>query len=242
MRHLISVFYQTFIYQPLFNALILIYNFLPGHDLGLAIIILTSVIKLLTFPLNVKSARAQQAMARVQPQIKEVQKRYANNPQEQSRAVSEIFKREKVNPLANMLPLLIQLPIMIALYQLFLKGLWSGSGILYSFVVKPAEISPLFFGIVDLSKPNIVLAILAGAAQLLQSLTMPVAAGQGDKDDPKYKMSRMMQKQMMFFLPVFITFTLLKLSSVLGLYWLTSSLLGAWQQYVLNKKFSQVKQ
>ncbi len=240
MGHLISIFYQTFIYQPLFNGLILIYNFLPGHDLGLSVIILTALIKLLTFPLNIKSFQAQQAMTRVQPQIKEAQKRYANNPQEQTKAVSEILKREKVNPLANMLPLLIQLPIMIALYQLFLKGLWLGNGTLYNFVVKPAEISPLFFGIIDLSKPNVVLAILAGLAQFLQSLTMPAAAVQGDKNDPKYKMSRMMQKQMMFFLPVFITVTLLKLSSVLGLYWLISSLLGAWQQFILNKKFSQI--
>ncbi|MBI4359384.1 MAG: membrane protein insertase YidC [Candidatus Nealsonbacteria bacterium] len=237
----IGEFFQIFLYQPLFNALVLIYNLLPGHDLGLAVIALTFIIKLSTLPLNVRAFKLQQAMARIQPQLKEAQKQYKDRPAEQARVMSEIFKKEKVNPWSSFVPLLIQFPILIALYQLFLSGLWGQQNHLYSFIVRPEVISPQFLGLVDLSQPNLWLAILAGLGQLAQSLVTPLNPGQTDKDDPRYQINKMIQKQMIFFLPFLTVFILLKLPSALGLYWLATSFLTAGQQYFLNKRYPLVE-
>lgn len=230
-------FFQIFLYQPLFNSLIFIYNLLPGRDLGVAVIVLTAAIKLLTLPLNIKAFKLQQAMGQLQPRLKEIQKQFKDRPQEQAKAMSEIFKKEKVNPLSSFVPLLIQFPILIALYQLFWQGLWRQGNHLYSFIVRPEVINPQFLGLIDLSQPSLLMAILAGLSQLAQSLTAPLNPGPTDKSDPKYQITRMIQKQTIFLLPVLTIFILLKLPSALGLYWLVTSLLTAGQQYFLNKKY-----
>ncbi|MCG2688034.1 YidC/Oxa1 family membrane protein insertase, partial [Candidatus Parcubacteria bacterium] len=184
---MISQLFQLLIYQPLFNALIFIYSLLP--NLGLSVIILTGLIKLLTLPLNAKAFRLQQIMAGIQSELKSVQKKYKDNPEKQAQAVSEIFKREKVSPLGPIVPILIQLPVLIALYQLFWHGLWSQENHVYSFISKPEVISPLFLGI-DLSQPNVILAVLAGIAQLVQTLMLPNALKKNkDSGDMKEKMS-----------------------------------------------------
>lgn len=231
---LLSQAFQGFIYQPLFNALIFIYNLLP--NLGFSVIVLTGVIKLLTLPLNIKAFKLQRAMAGIQSEIKDVQKKHKDNPETQAKAVSEIFKREKINPLGPIVPILIQLPILIALYQLFWQGLWSQKNHLYSFISRPETINPLFFGI-NLSQPSAMLAILAGLAQLIQTLMLPGALEKKNKDggDMKEKMSAALQKQMMFFFPVLTIFILLKLPSALGLYWLATSAFTILQQYILDR-------
>jgi len=231
--NLLSQAFQGLIYQPLFNTLICVYNLLP--NLGLSVIILTGLIKLLTLPLNIKAYKIQQAMTGIQSEIKDVQKKYKDNPGEQAKAVSEIFKREKISPLGPIIPILIQLPILIALYQLFWRGLWSQESYLYSFISRPETINSLFFSI-DLSKPSAVLAILAGLAQLVQTLMLPNVMGKiKDGGDIKEKMSVALQKQMMFFFPVLTVFILLKLPSALGLYWLATSVFTILQQYILDK-------
>ena len=231
--NLFSQAFQGLIYQPLFNALIFIYNLLP--NLGLSVIVLTGVIKLITLPLNIKAFKLQQAMTEIQSEIKDVQKKYKDNPEIQAKAVSEIFKREKISPLGPIVPILIQLPILIALYQLFWQGLWVQENHLYSFVSRPDIINPLFFSI-DLSQPSAILAILAGLAQLVQTLMVPNALKKNkNSGDMKEKMSAALQKQMMFFFPVLTVFILLKLPSALGLYWLATSVFTILQQYILDK-------
>src|SRR3989339_325036 len=231
--NLFSQAFQGLIYQPLFNALIFIYNLLP--NLGLSVIVLTGVIKLITLPLNIKAFKLQRAMTGIQSEIKDVQKKYKDNPEAQAKAVSEIFKREKISPLGPIVPILIQLPILIALYQLFWQGLWVQENHLYSFVSRPDIINPLFFSI-DLSRPSVILATLAGLAQLVQTLMLPNALKTNkDSGDMKERMSSALQKQMMFFFPVLTVFILLKLPSALGLYWLATSVFTILQQYILDK-------
>ena len=227
--NLLSQVFQSFIYQPLFNALIFIYNLLP--NLGFSVIVLTGVIKLLTLPLNIRAFKLQQTMTGIQSEIKDAQKKYKDNPEAQAKAVSEIFKREKVSPFGPIVPILIQLPILIALYQLFWQGLWSQENHLYSFISKPNVINPFFFSI-DLSQPSAILAILAGLAQLVQTLMLPGALGNKNKDSG---VSSALQKQMMFFFPALTVFILLKLPSALGLYWLATSVFTIIQQYILDR-------
>ena len=169
----LGTLFNITLYKPLFNALILLYEYFPGHDFGLAVIVLTLIIRVLLYPLSVYSLKNQTIMAKIQPQIKEIQKKYKNSV-EQSKALMALYKKEKINPFSGILPLFVQLPVFIALYSVFLKGLNPKviSTTLYSFVPFPGAIRPTFFGLLDLSKGSLPLAILAGVLQYIQTKMM----------------------------------------------------------------------
>ena len=226
--------FNTIFYQPIFNLLIWLYNVIPGSDIGVAIIILTILLKLLLYPLSKKSLESQKAMQGIQPKLKEVQEKYKDNKQAQTKAVMELYSREKVSPFSSCLPLLIQLPFLIALYQALMDGLKSAKmELLYSFVKNPGTINAMSFGFLDLSKPNVVLAVLSGAAQFWQAkmfstMTPPKSAGVGGKDEG---MMATMNKQMLYFMPAMTVVIGISLPGGLTLYWLVMTLLTVLQQW-----------
>ena len=170
MFEAITNFFYIILYQPLFNSLILLYNYVPGHDFGIAIIILTLVIRIILFPLSVKAVRSQKALQKLQPKIQELQKKYKDNKESQAKEILDLYKTEKINPFSGLFLALIQLPILLALYKVFWGGLDPKSLIgLYSFVLNPGHINSLFLHIIDLSKANLVFAILAGLVQYFQT-------------------------------------------------------------------------
>ncbi|MEK7503437.1 MAG: YidC/Oxa1 family membrane protein insertase [Patescibacteria group bacterium] len=222
------------LYQPLFNALILTYLYLPGRDFGIAVIVLTVLIKLVLYPLGVQAIRSQKGLAQLQPKMKEIQEKFKNDKEQQSKAMMEFYKKEKINPFSGCLPLVIQLPILIGLYQVFWKGFGEAQlRFLYSFVPNPGQINTTFLGIMDLAQASIILAVLTGIAQFFQGKMMETkqksSAGSSG-------MSQMMQKQMIYFLPIFTVFILWKLPAAVALYWLTTTLFTIAQQYIILKK------
>jgi len=232
MDLLISIF-NTILCRPLLNVLVLLYEYLPGHDFGVAVIVLTILIKVILYPLGIKAIKSQKALSELQPKVKEVQEKYKNNKEEQTRAIMALYKKEKVSPFSGCLPLLIQLPVLIALYRVFWRGLQPEQMVLlYSFVTLPGIIDPTFFGIVNLAQPNIVLAVLAGVFQFLQVKTSMSKV----KSDKKSGFSGQMQKQMQYFMPAFMILILLRLPSAIGLYWLTTTLFTIAQQHLVFKK------
>lgn len=239
---LLAGIFNTVLYQPLFNVLILIYQYLPGRDFGLAVIILTVLIRLILSPLMAKSIRSQKALAELQPKIQEVQQKYKEDKERQLRETMGLYRKEKISPLGGFLPVLIQLPILIALYQVFWKGLQPGAmENLYGFVSNPGVINPLFLNIINLSQASLVLAILAGVAQFFQTkMTMvktpSTSSGQAPKKDQTSQFSEKMQKQMLYFFPVFTVFILGKLPAAIGLYWIVTTLFSIVQQYFVYKK------
>ena len=233
MNPFISAF-NAVLYQPLFNALILIYLYLPGHDFGIAVIVLTILIKLVLYPLGVQAIRSQKSMAQLQPKMKEIQEKFKDDKEQQSKAMMEFYKKEKINPLSGCLPLLIQLPILIGLYQVFWKGFGETQlKFLYSFVPNPGQIDTTFLGMMDLAQASIVLAVLTGIAQFFQSKMMVTKQkSSGGRAD----FSGMMQKQMLYFFPIFTVFILWRLPAAVALYWLTTTLFTIVQQYIILKK------
>ncbi len=213
----------------------MVYTYLPGHDFGLAIIVLTILIKLVLYPLGVQAIRSQKSLSQLQPKMKEIQEKFKDNKEQQSRAMMELYKREKINPFSGCLPLLVQLPILIGLYQVF----WQGFGpvqlrFLYGFVPHPGQIDTNFLGIMDLGQASIILAILTGIAQFFQSKMVVPASNKSAAS--KTDLSGMMQKQMLYFFPIFTVFILWKLPAAIALYWLTTTLFTIVQQYIILKK------
>ena len=230
--------FTTIFYQPILNLLVWLYNIIPGHDIGIAIIALTIIIKIILFPLSKKSLEGQKSLQGLQPKLDEIKKRFANDKEGMSRAMMELYKQEKVNPLSSCLPLLIQLPFFWAIFRVFRDEL-SGKAVIlvYSFIPNPGTLNSLAFGFVNFSKPNIVLAILAGLSQFVQAKMMPmkpaVVKTEGAKDE---NMMAAMNKQMLYFMPALTIFICLSLPSGLAFYWLISTLLTILQQWYMFRK------
>jgi YidC/Oxa1 family membrane protein insertase len=225
-------------YQPILNLLVFIYNIVPGHDLGVAIIILTIIIKLILLPLSKKSLKSQKALQDLQPKIDELKKKYGDKKEEMGKAMLELYKANKVNPFSSCLPLIIQLPFLIAVFQVFQTGLANGSlDLVYSFISKPETINNISFGFLDLSVRNIPLAILAGLAQFWQSKMMMTKRPAVQKTETKDEdMMAMMNKQMLYFMPALTVFISLSFPAGLALYWFVTTLLTALQQMYIFKQ------
>ena len=233
-----SAIFNTIFYQPILNLLVYLYNVIPGHDIGAAIIVMTAVIKLILLPLSKLSINSQKAMQELQPKLDELKKKYANNKEELGKAMMQLYKEEKVNPFSSCLPLIIQLPFLWAVFQVFRDGLGGKSlELVYSFVGRPEIINPISLGFIDLSKPNIILAVLAGLAQFWQAKMMvtkrPEVKDPGAKDED---LMAMMNKQMLYFMPILTVFIGLTFPGGLALYWLVTTLLTVAQQLYLFKK------
>ena len=232
--------FNTILVQPLFNLLVFFYNLIPGHDLGMAIIVLTVVIKLVLYPLSRQSIRSQKALQDLQPKMDALKKQYKDNKEKQAKAMMELYKTEKVNPLSSCLPLLIQLPFLIAVFNVFRDGVNSSSLVmLYPFIQNPGTLNPISFGVLNLSQPNIILAGLTGLAQFWQSKMMitkkqPKVPGAKDED-----MMAAMNKQMLYFMPIITVVIGASMPSGLIIYWLVMTLLTALQQLLVFKKSAQ---
>jgi len=234
-------FFHVFLYQPIFNALVLFYQFIPGNDIALAIIALTIVIKLLLYPLSAQSLKSQKSMQELQPKIDALKTKYKGQKEVQAQKMMELYKEEKINPTASCLPLLIQFPILLAVFRVFGNGLSdqaSSLNDLYSFVANPGhlETASRIFG--DMATPSVVLAVLAGVAQFWQAKMIqvkkpPKEAGSGAKDE---SMASAMNKQMLYMMPVLTIVFGMKFPGGLALYWLTTTLLTIAQQFITLKK------
>ena len=241
MFQTLANFFYVLLYQPLFNGLVFLYNYIPGHDFGIAIICLTIVIRIILYPTSVKAVKSQRGLQKLQPQIQELQKKYKDDREKQAKETLALYKKEKINPFSGLLLALIQLPILIALYQVFWEGLDPKKlGNLYSFILNPGSIDPMFLQLIDLSKPNMVLAVLAGLVQYFQTkMMLPSINTNKGGQSKKADFSIMMQKQMVYFFPVFTIIILVSLPSALGLYWTIGGLFSIGQQYLILKKHSE---
>jgi len=189
------------------------YGFLGNY--GLAIILLTFLVRLITFPLQYKSTKSMKEMQKIQPKISQIKEKYKDDKEKLNREMMLLMKNNKVNPLGGCLPLLVQMPIFIALYRVLY-----GSIELFH--------SPFYFWIKDLSlkDPHYILPVLMGITMFIQQKLTPMTTA-----DPN-------QKKVMALMPVIFTVFMVSLPSGLNLYIFVSTLMGIFQQLWMNKKFN----
>ena len=228
-----SGLFNTILYVPFFNLLVFLYNTVAFNDFGIAIILLTLIIRLVLSPLSVKTIKSQKALAELQPKIKEVQEKFKNDAQKQTQEVMGLYRRHKVNPFSGCLLMLVQLPILIALFQVFQHGFNSSElQYLYSFVQNPGNLNPVSFWLLDLSRGSIYLGIVAALTQYLQTkMTVVLPAPSGNKND----FSRMLQWQSIYIFPLLILAWSYTLPSALTLYWTVLNIFGIVQEIVMRK-------
>ena len=228
--------YHLFLYQPVFNALVWLSQTMPGQDFGVAVILLTLAVRGISYPLGAQGVRAQKKLAEIQPKIKEIQEMYKNKREEQTRAMMELYKTAKVNPFAMFLPILVQLPIFIVLYQVFSHGIQPEQfSLLYSFVQVPETIDATLFGLVNLNERSLVLAVGSGVLQFVQ-FKQASAKRAKKKDGAKPDISSLMQTQMAYIFPVVIVWITATLPAAFALYWITSTLFSLWQYWFIARR------
>lgn len=229
-----SQLFHALIYQPLFNLLVFFYTLIPGQDVGIAIILLTLVIKLLFYPLTKKTSLHQKRLQELAPHLKKIQEDHKGRPELLSQETMRLYREHGVSPFGGCLPLLIQLPILIGLFQVFRTGFTPDSLVnLYSFIKSPGAIDPLFLGIIDLSQKNIYLALLAGIAQFFQGYFFTPQAGGGSDT------MGLMSKQMMLMAPALTFFISLGLPAALPFYWLINTLATIGETVFNERMFSK---
>lgn len=242
-----SFLFNTYLYTPLLNLLVFIYDSIVA-DFGVSIILITIIIRFILLPIFYKSAKDQTILQKIAPQIREIQKKHKDNKEEQVKQMMAIYKEHKVNPFSSILLLIVQLPILFALYRVFVQGLPdAGSDILYSFVHLPEEIHYTFLGIIELSNPNVVMVIITAAAQFAQSwLLMRVAKKRKDEqvsssvtktgnENQALHAAEQMSRKMIYFMPIITAVILFQLPAAVALYWFTTSVFSVVQQLVINR-------
>lgn len=235
-RGIFRTLWEEAFYRPIFNTLIFFISIQPHKSLGWAIILLTLIIKLILLAPNQKALKSQKQMQKLQPQLDAVKKKYANDQQKLAEETMKIWKKHKVNPMNSCLPMLIQFPILIALFYVVRNGLdFINPVLLYDSLkgFEAASINPVFIGLIDLTKVNILaLPIIIGGLQFVQ---MRMTLGNTAKNQAQNSPMPMMNKTMMYFMPIMIAVFTASLPAAVGFYWGTSTAFGIAQQYFVNR-------
>jgi len=207
-------FFKGVFYKPILSVLVFIYNHLAFHDLGLAIILLTILVRIVLFPLFYKSAKDQALLSRLQPKVKKIQTDLKHNKEEQAKALLTLYREHRFNPFLSVFLLIIQLPVFIVLFQLFTKELKTATFASHSLL-----------GFINLENHSFIIALLAALLQYWQAKLTLVKGG-----------SNQSLKFMVYMGPIFSLLILSRLPAALGVYWIVSGLFSIAQQVYINKK------
>lgn len=244
-------FFDVAFYQPIFNGLMALLRVLPGHDLGLAIIGLTIVIRLVLIWPSMSQIRSSRSLQQLQPKLKALQKEFGSNKEEYAKRVMALYKEHKVNPFSSCLPTLIQLPFLFALYRVFVSGLAVDPT---THLVNQAHIDQLYaplrdfflttpirtfsLGLIDLvGKHNYILAAIVGITQFFQvKMLTPKTNPPGVKGAQDEQLATAMTKQTMYLFPALFAWITWTVPSGLGLYFVVSNVFSIVQQWFVMRK------
>lgn len=236
--NLFSTLYQEVLFRPLFNLLVGLTDILPGHNVGVSIILVTIIVRIILLPASIHQAKSasknQEKMAELRVELEAIKKKHKDDQAKQAEETLALYRKAGINPAAGCLPLLIQLPILIALYRVFLIGLGEETyNNLYFFVSEPHTIQASFLGI-GLAEPYFILALIAGVFQFILMRMMPQQQTATTQDNSA-QMMMSMQRNMAYMFPVMTVFIAMRLPAALALYWVATTLFAIVQQYALKR-------
>ena len=236
---MISEIFNTVFFNPIYNGLIYLLDVVPFMDVGIAVILVTIVVKLILFPFSLKMVKTQLAVKQLEPEIKKLKETHKNDKQEQARQTMALYKEKGVNPFAGFLLILIQIPVIFALYWVFARGGLPeiNTDILYSFVPTPNSVNMNFLGLIDVSAKSVILALLAGVTQFFQiKYSLPPMKERAGKSSFKEDLARSFHIQMRYVMPIIVFSVAYAISAAVALYWTTSNLFAIGQEIYVRKK------
>ncbi|MBI4093869.1 membrane protein insertase YidC [Candidatus Kaiserbacteria bacterium] len=239
---MISAAFHALIYDPLYNGLVFLVGIIPTHDVGIAIIVLTILVRVLLFPLSRRAVETQLSMKKIAPEVERIKEKHKDNREEQAKALFALYKERGVHPFASIGLLLAQLPVLFALYWMFASGGLPDlhAELLYSFVPSPPRVDMLFIGLLDMGGKSVVLGVFAALTQFVYTrLSMgatekkPAAANGAFSSD----LARSFELQARYVLPA--TFIVLSffIPSAALLYLTTSNAFMIAQELFAGRRF-----
>lgn len=233
---------MEFISHSLLEVILFLYQ--ATGDLGIALITFTILVRTILFPLTYSSLKITHKMRELQPELKQLQKKHGKDKKALQAAQLELYQRYNVNPLAGCLPQILQIAVLIFLYQVLIKFLGQPE-------VNGITIDPHFFGLNLSGKdPSYILPVLAGVTQLILSLMIAPGAEQPDvtpndakskklkkeneKEENFAEMAASMQQQMLFIMPIMTGFIALNFPAGLSLYWVVTTIFSIGQQWYIS--------
>lgn len=239
---MLSIFH-TYLYQPLYNAFILLMGLLPWFDAGVIVVFFTIIVKLIIFPLSQKAVWAQMELKAIEPELSRIREKYKDDKQEQTKKTFDLYKEKKINPLISIVVVFIQLPIIFALYFVFLRaGLpVLNTDLLYSFVPHPTNINMNFLGLINITDKSYILALLSGISSFYQIRfsVPPYKANPESTKSFKDDLAKSMNTQMRYVFPIIVLFISYSISGVVALYWATSNVFTLGQEFFIRRKYKQ---
>ncbi|MFA6007011.1 MAG: YidC/Oxa1 family membrane protein insertase [Candidatus Paceibacterota bacterium] len=235
---MISTFFHAVFYNPIYNALVALMALVPGGDVGVAVIILTIIIRLILLPFSLSAARTQQAMRVLEPKIKDLKEKHKGDKEKEAVETLALYKEAQVNPFSSILTVFIQIPVLLALFWVFNyeSFITINAARIYAFTPLPHSVSLEFLGIISVAGKSMFLAVLAGLTQFLQahmalSGTMKPSGGgmQGD-------FQKIMSMQLKYVFPFLIATISYTTSGAIALYFIATNLAGALQEWYLRRK------
>lgn len=235
---MISALFHAVFYNPIYNALVTLVALVPGGDVGIAVILVTVIIRLILLPFSLSAARTQRAMKVLEPKLKDLKEKYKGDKEKEAVETLALYREAKVNPFASILIVFIQIPVLLALYWVFLHEPFTSldSALLYSFTPLPQTVSLQFIGLISVMGKSMTLAIIAGITQYIQahlalSGTMKPSDAKGMQND----FQRIMGMQLKYVFPFLIGTISYTTSSAVALYFITTNLAGAAQEWHVRR-------
>ncbi|MFZ1075073.1 MAG: YidC/Oxa1 family membrane protein insertase [Minisyncoccia bacterium] len=235
---MISNFFHAAFYNPIYNALVALVAFLPGGDVGVAVIVLTIGIRVILLPFSLSAARTQRAMKTLEPKIKALKETYKDDKEKEAVETLALYRDAKVNPFASILTAFIQIPVLLALYWVFYYEPFSAidTARLYAFTPVPHIISLHFLGLISVAGKSIVLAVLAGLTQFLQAhMALSGTMKPSDSEGVQADFQKIMGTQLKYVFPFIIGAISYSTSGAVALYFITTNLVGSLQEWYVRR-------
>lgn len=241
---MISTFFNAVFYNPIYNALVAIMALVPGGDVGIAVIVLTILIRLVLLPFSLSAARTQRTMKILEPKIKELKEKHKDDKEKEALETLALYREAQVNPFASILTVFIQIPVLLALYWVFIHEpfLTINTARIYSFTPLPHAISLEFLGLISVVGKSAMLAIFAGITQFFQAhmaLSGTMSPSQGGTQGDFQKIVGMQLKYVFPFLIALISYTT---SGAIALYFITTNLAGVVQEWHVRRTIQKEAQ
>jgi YidC/Oxa1 family membrane protein insertase len=237
----ISTFFHAVFYNPIYNALVALVALVPGSDVGIAVILVTIIIRLVLLPFSLSAARTQRAMKILEPKIKELKEKHKGDKEKEALETLALYREAQVNPFASILTVFIQIPVLLALYWVFYYEPFSTvSAInmtrLYVFTPIPHTVSLQFLGIISVASKSMVLAALAGVTQFFQAhLALSGTMKPSDVKGMQNDFQRIMGMQLKYVFPFLIATISYTTSGAIALYFITTNLAGSLQEWYVRR-------
>ncbi|HEV8666588.1 MAG TPA: YidC/Oxa1 family membrane protein insertase [Candidatus Paceibacterota bacterium] len=234
------MWFTTFFIQPLYNVFVFLIGVMPGGNVGLAIIVMTLLVRLIFYPAFTSSIRTQMGMAAIQGDLDEINEKYKDDPTEKAKQTMALYKERNIRPLAGLVAVIAPIPIFIALYySISREGLpHIETNLLYSFVHAPATVNIIFLGFLNLLTPhNIGLALVVA---LLQYAVVRLTVLRTNRSNTKplspekAQAQAMQQNLMLYALPVVFGFIVYSLPAVAGVYFAATNVISIGQELIIR--------